>query len=117
MTARARPTIRSSGRLANNGGPTPTLLPQSGSPLIDGVAAASCQADGASGITTDQRGLARPDAGKATCDIGAVEVQVSAPVAPPVPAAGAGSGPGVGGLLIAIGGVTTAYALRPRRRR
>ena len=75
------------GPLANNGGPTLTKLPQDGpSPLIDAIPAASCQADGASGITTDQRLLPRPDPGSPNCDIGAVEVQVpgatAAPVAP-----------------------------------
>lgn len=74
------------GGLANNGGPTQTLLPQPGSPLIDAIPTASCQADGASGIMTDQRGLPRPDAGSPACDIGAVEVQP--PSAPPaVPSA------------------------------
>ena len=68
------------GPLANNGGPTQTMLPQDGpSPLIDGVPAASCQADGAAGITTDQRGLPRPDTASPNCDIGAVEVQPAAP--------------------------------------
>ncbi|HEV2993709.1 MAG TPA: right-handed parallel beta-helix repeat-containing protein, partial [Acidimicrobiia bacterium] len=66
------------GALANNGGPTQTLLPLTGSPLIDAIPAASCQADGAAGITTDQRGFARPDAASPNCDIGAVEV-LSAP--------------------------------------
>jgi hypothetical protein len=65
------------GALANNGGPTQTRLPQSGSPLIDAIPLASCQADGASSISTDQRGLARPSG--LGCDIGAVEVQVAAP--------------------------------------
>jgi hypothetical protein len=53
-------------------------LPLTGSPLIDAIPAASCQADGAAGITTDQRGFARPDAASPNCDIGAVEV-LSAP--------------------------------------
>lgn len=69
------------GPLANNGGPTQTRLPQTGSPLIDAISAASCQADGASGITTDQRGVTRPQA--AECDIGAVEVEVPEPSPPP----------------------------------
>jgi hypothetical protein len=66
------------GALANNGGPTQTVLPNPGSPLIDAIPISSCQADGAAGITTDQRGVTRPQA--AGCDIGAVEVV--APVAP-----------------------------------
>ncbi|MGH8984891.1 MAG: choice-of-anchor Q domain-containing protein [Acidimicrobiia bacterium] len=74
------------GALADNGGPTPTQLPQTGSPLIDAIPATSCQADGASGITTDQRGVTRPQVGG--CDIGAVEVEPAGPPAP-APAPGA----------------------------
>ncbi len=66
------------GAAANNGGPGPTQLPQVGSPLIDAIPNASCQADGASGITTDERGLPRPDSASPNCDIGAVEVQPTA---------------------------------------
>jgi len=65
------------GALTNNGGPTQTRLPQVGSPLIDAIPLASCQADGASGISTDQRGVSRPQGNG--CDIGAVEVSVAAP--------------------------------------
>jgi hypothetical protein len=72
------------GLLANNGGPTQTLLPASTSPVID---------KGKSfGLTSDQRGLARPidiasipnstAAGADGADIGAVEVQ-SVPTTPP----------------------------------
>jgi hypothetical protein len=70
------------GALADNGGPGPTQLPQTGSPLIDAIPVASCQADGASGVTTDERGVTRPQ--MLGCDIGAVEVQ---PAPPPTPAA------------------------------
>jgi hypothetical protein len=72
------------GALATNGGPTQTRLPQSGSPLIDAIPTASCQADGASAITTDQRGVTRPQG--PGCDIGAVEVEVSGPTPSPTPA-------------------------------
>lgn len=65
------------GALGNNGGPTVTELPGAGSPLIDAVPLSSCQADGAAGVTTDQRGVTRPQG--PGCDIGAVEVQVLAP--------------------------------------
>jgi hypothetical protein len=60
------------GALASNGGPTQTRLPADTSPLIDGVPLDQCQADGATGVTTDQRGITRPQA--AGCDIGSVEV-------------------------------------------
>jgi hypothetical protein len=60
------------GPLADNGGPTLTRAPLATSPLADVIAADSCQADGAAGITTDQRGLLRPRG--VGCDIGAVEV-------------------------------------------
>ena len=60
------------GALANNGGPTQTLLPLTGSPLIDAITAAACQTGPATGVTTDQRGVARPQG--SGCDIGAVEV-------------------------------------------
>ena len=72
------------GPLADNGGPTLTRLPQTGSPLIDGVPVAACSADGASTINplVDQRALGRPSG--PGCDIGAVEVQVSPTTAPAV---------------------------------
>lgn len=56
--------------LADNGGPTQTLLPQAGSPLIDAIPVEVCGAD------ADQRGVARPQGGM--CDIGAVEIEVDA---------------------------------------
>ena len=60
--------------LASNGGPTQSQLPLAGSPLLDAIPAAACPPD----VTTDQRGVARPQAG--FCDIGAVEVEVVTPV-------------------------------------
>lgn len=54
------------GALTDNGGPTDTMLPQPGSPLVDAIAGG----DPACG-DVDQRGVARP-VGPA-CDIGAVE--------------------------------------------
>ncbi len=53
------------GILTDNGGLTPTHLPEPGSPAIDG-AGTMCVAD-------DQRGIARPQG--PACDIGAVEVE------------------------------------------
>ncbi len=72
------------GSLAGNGGPGPTQLPQTGSVLIDGVPTASCQASTATGITTDERGITRPQG--LGCDIGATEVVVSSPPPPPATA-------------------------------
>lgn len=55
------------GALADNGGPTETMLP---APDSDALDAADC------GLSSpqDQRGADRPDAPSMTCDIGAVEV-------------------------------------------
>jgi hypothetical protein len=68
------------GPLASNGGPTQSQLPLADSPLRDAIPAAVCPTD----ITTDQRGVVRPQAG--FCDIGSVEVEVVTPVpVTPVP--------------------------------
>ena len=61
------------GALAGNGGPTPTFLPQTGSPLLEAIPAAACQSGPAAGVTVDQRGEPRP--GFTNCDIGSVELQ------------------------------------------
>ncbi len=58
------------GPIADNGGPTLTNLPLSGSPAIDAGSNVGCP-------TSDQRGASRPldgGSGFTTCDIGAVEV-------------------------------------------
>ena len=69
--------------LANNGGSTLTLLPPSGSALIDAIPPAHCSDDGAAAISplVDQIGLSRPQG--AGCEIGAKEVPVAA-AAPPL---------------------------------
>jgi hypothetical protein len=67
------------GALAANGGPTQTQLPLAGSPLVDAIPAAACAPD----VTTDQRGVTRPQGG--FCDIGAVELEVVTPLVPLVP--------------------------------
>jgi CSLREA domain-containing protein len=58
------------GTLANNGGPTQTIAPLPGSPAVNAAIAMA-------GIDLDQRGLPRVAAGLP--DIGAVEVQTTAP--------------------------------------
>ena len=79
------------GPLVPNGGLTDTLLPASTSPLVDHVPLAECQADGATGLTTDQRGLSRPSG--QGCDVGAVEVQVEEPGGPTTAAPGGAVAP------------------------
>jgi hypothetical protein len=71
------------GALANNGGPTQTQLPQSGSPLIDAIPDPGGGCPAAPTITTDQRGVTRPQG--PGCDIGAVEVQVATPASAAAP--------------------------------
>jgi hypothetical protein len=55
------------GPLADNGGPTQTRLPLSGSPLLGSVGGLVCSTAG-----DDQRGVSRPQG--AACEAGAVEV-------------------------------------------
>jgi hypothetical protein len=73
------------GALGDNGGPTPTRLPAPTSPLLDAIPADACRAGDAAAVTTDQRGISRPQG--VGCDIGAVEVAVRSPVTPPPPPA------------------------------
>jgi hypothetical protein len=67
------------GVLADNGGPTPTLLPAATSPLLDRVPSAECLAR----VTVDQRGVIRPQ--RSACDIGAVEAVRNAPPSDALP--------------------------------
>jgi hypothetical protein len=77
------------GALASNGGGVETLLPLAGSPLVDAIPKAHCHDDAGSKVSTDARGVARPQVNG--CDIGAVEVAASGgtttTVAPPTTAA------------------------------
>lgn len=57
------------GPLRDNGGPVPTHAPFLGSPLIDAVPTHSCV------ITSDARGVTRPQGARLRCDMGAVEVE------------------------------------------
>jgi hypothetical protein len=65
----AKPLAADLGSLSSNGGPTETLLPLAGSPVIDKGSNSLIP----SGVTTDQRGL--PRIVDSTVDIGAVELQ------------------------------------------
>jgi hypothetical protein len=76
------------GPLANNGGPTRTMLPQPGSPaLLAGTLEGT--------LPFDQRGFPRPGPGKPQPDIGAVEVQPPAITNEPV------------SQVVALGGTAT----------
>ncbi len=63
------------GLLQNNGGPTQTMLPASGSAAIGAITS------GCSSVPTDQRGFPRPGSGS-VCDIGAVETGAAPPLTP-----------------------------------
>jgi hypothetical protein len=60
------------GALADNGGPTQTMLPRAGSPAIN-------SGDNAAAPHSDQRHLPRPAPGNSHPDIGAAEVQPPSP--------------------------------------
>jgi Putative pectate lyase-like adhesive domain len=68
------------GPLTTNGGPTMTRAPEPGSPLVDVIPTEACQADGAAGLTTDQRGTPRPQG--PACDIGSVDLAGAGPPPP-----------------------------------
>jgi CSLREA domain-containing protein len=63
------------GPLQDNGGPTETCALLSGSPAINAIPVGSCTDHQGMPITTDQRGVLRPQG--AACDMGAYEVQVT----------------------------------------
>jgi len=56
--------------LADHGGPTETLLPEVGSPLLDAIPTGTAELCDST-VTEDQRGAARPSG--PACDIGSVE--------------------------------------------
>lgn len=60
------------GSTVNNGGPTPTDMPLVNSPVIDAVPLSYCSDVFGVPVTTDQRGVSRPQG--SVCDIGSVEV-------------------------------------------
>jgi hypothetical protein len=64
------------GPLQNNGGPTQTMALQSGSPAIDAGNPSGCTDGSGHLLTTDQRGMPRPDhEDSGGCDMGAYERQ------------------------------------------
>jgi hypothetical protein len=68
------------GALGANGSVGQTMVPKTGSPLIDAIPSAACKTGLASAVTADERGITRPQG--SGCDIGAVEVAVVAPSTP-----------------------------------
>ncbi|MGA7296700.1 MAG: choice-of-anchor Q domain-containing protein [Rhodanobacteraceae bacterium] len=97
------------GALANNGGPTMTMAPQAGSPVIDVGSNALIPG----GVTYDQRGAGFPRIVNTTVDIGSIEYAAAAPIAPfvPVPASSIWSK----GLLGLLAGLFGMLAMRRRR--
>ena len=65
------------GPLANNGGPTATKLPLTGSPALNRVPNALCVILSAANAGRDQRGAPRPESSGAACDSGSVELQLN----------------------------------------
>ena len=65
------------GELQDNGGPTETRALRLGSPAFDAIPTGNCTDHQGTPITTDQRGVPRPQG--AACDIGAYEAQVHRP--------------------------------------
>ena len=68
------------GPLTDNGGPTETHALSPGSPAIDAITLADCVDTEGNPVTTDQRGVSRPQG--PACDIGAYELEVEPPVEP-----------------------------------
>ena len=100
------------GALADNGGPTHTQLPQTGSPLIDAIPDGSCQTSPlATGVSTDQRGFDRPNPVGGACDIGAVEVPPAS--GPPAPTGVAATTPGAGSHASTVSWTAPASGATP----
>jgi hypothetical protein len=112
----ASPIDPTLGPLQDNGGPTYTQALLAGSPAIDVVSQAHL-----AGLTTDQRGLPRPNNGETVGDIGAYEVQDPATTCPgggaPPCTTGAATPELGSGELLATGLLPLGLALLVRRRR
>jgi hypothetical protein len=71
------PAGLSSGGLQDSGGPTQTVALLANSAAFDAIPTASCTDVDGNTLTTDQRGITRPQ--QAGCDIGAYELALGAP--------------------------------------
>lgn len=71
--------------LANNGGPTRTVLPAAGSPVRDAADPAGCAEHHGQLLSTDQRGVGFPRSAGVRCDMGAVERAADTVAAPGSP--------------------------------
>jgi hypothetical protein len=69
------------GALANNGGSMLTHLPFTSGAAFEGGTPSGCLGLNGAALTVDQRGQSRPFGPR--CDIGAVELQIAAPIVPP----------------------------------
>ncbi|MCC6831941.1 MAG: CSLREA domain-containing protein [Thermoleophilia bacterium] len=96
------------GPLADNGGPTRTMLPGEGGAAIDIVPL--CQVSFPLG-DVDQRGVPRIQ--RAGCDAGAVEVQPPPPGTPPAPGGGTPAGPSPTGGVPASAPVLSRLRITP----
>ena len=63
--------------LQNNGGPTQTIALLPGSPAVDRIPVANCTDTNGNPVTTDQRGVSRPQG--PACDVGAYELIQTVP--------------------------------------
>jgi hypothetical protein len=63
------------GALSDNGGVGQTMLPLSGSPLLNVIPPSACRTGAAAGVADDERGVTRPQG--PGCEIGAAEVEVT----------------------------------------
>lgn len=95
------------GALANNGGPTLTMLPQPGSPALGAGNAALIPA----GVTTDQRGVGYARVVNGSLDLGSVEAAAAPPAvaATPAPALSRWA-------MLALAGLLGLFGLRKRKR-
>ena len=102
------------GPLQDNGGPTftHTLLP--GSPAIDAIPLEACTDKDGNPITTDQRGVLRPQG--AACDLGAFEFQPPPPTPTPTPIPGVTQW-GLVAMAVLLGVVLARQISRNMRRR